>query len=168
MYKFKRIHVPGFTLVESRPSSGDDHVKRFMPGTTPQNQNTLNLYLAGEFLFAIPSIGLAQTMLPGQTNLDLGDALFPVGVDAVETAVGDGCWRMCLSPQDKTARWTRRIDEIEAGGTLSLAAGDVAVVLLGEAESSVDALPVGSVISATDDMAITSFAGARVAVARIL
>ena len=168
MYKFKRIHTPGFVLVESRPEAGQSHVKRFASGTTPKNQGTLNLYLAGEFSFSIAAAGFAQSMLPGQTNFDLEIDAFPGGAEAVEQATSGGCWRMCLSPADKSARWTRRIAEVEAGGVLQLSEGDVAIVLFGEGSAGGEAVQVGGVIHAKSDGDITSQAGARIAVARLL
>lgn len=168
MYKFKRIFAPGFVLVESRPEAGQSHVKRFVPGTTPKNQGTLNLYLAGEFSFSIAAAGFAQSMLPGQTNLDLKIDAFPVGAEAVEQAASDGCWRMCLSPADKSVRWTRRIAEVEAGGVLPLSEGDVAIVLFGEGSSGGEAIQVGGVIYSKSVSEIASQAGARIAVARLL
>lgn len=168
MYKFKRIFAPGFVLVESRPEAWQSHVKRFAPGTTPKNQGTLNLYLAGEFSFSIPSTGFRQAMLPGQTNLDISIDAFPVYVDAIEAAELDGCWRMCLSPADKTARWTRRIAQVEAGGILPLREGDIAIVLFGEGSSGGEAMQVGSVIYSKSVSEIASQVGARIAVARLL
>lgn len=168
MYKFKRIYAPGFVLVESRPEDGQSHVKRFASGTTPKNQGTLNLYLAGEFSFSIAAAGFTQIVLPGQTNLDLKIDAFPVGAEAVERAASDGCWRMCLSPVDKSARWTRRIAEVEAGGILPLREGDIAIILFGEGFSGGDALQVGGVIHAKSNGDITSQVGARIAVARLL
>lgn len=168
MYKFKRTHISGFVLVESRPDIGQIHVKRFAPGTTPKNQGTLNMYLSGEFLLSVPASSFSQTMLPGQTNIDLKIDAFPAGAEAVEQATSDGCWRMCLSPADKSARWMRRIAEVEAGGALQLSEGDVAIVLFGEGSSGGDALQVGSVIHAKSDGDIASQVGARIAVARLL
>ena len=168
MYKFKRIYATGFLLVESRPDVGQSHVKRFTPGTTPKNQGTLNMYLAGEFSFSIPASSFSQAMLPGQTSLDLKIDAFPVGAEAVEQATSDGCWRMCLSPVDKSVRWTRRIAEVEAGGVLPLSEGDVAIVLFGEGSSGGEAIQVGGVIYSKSVSEITSQAGARIAVARLL
>ena len=168
MYRFKRIHAPGFLLVESYPEAGDDHVKRFSAGTTPANQGSLNLYLGGKFTFELPSVRFAQMMQPGQTNLDLKIQAFPSGVDAIERAASSDCRRMCLSPADKSARWTRRIAEVEAGGVLQLSEGDVAIVLFGEGSSGGDALQVGGVIHAKSDGDIASQVGARIAVARLL
>ena len=168
MYQFKRLRAPGFMLVESRPSAGDEHTKRFAAGTTPQNQGTFNLYLAGEFSLSIAATGFSQRLTPGQTNLDLLPGATSPGVDVVERALSDGCWRMCLSPADKSARWTRRIAEVEAGGVLQLSEGDVAIVLFGEGSSGGDALQVGGVIHAKSDGDIASQVGARIAVARLL
>lgn len=168
MYQFKRLRAPGFMLVESRPSAGDKHTKRFAAGTTPQNQGTFNLYLAGEFSLSIAATGFSQRLTPGQTNLDLPPGATSPGVDVVERALSDGCWRMCLSPQDKAARWTRRIVVLAAGGVLEMAAGDLAVVLEGGAESAGEVLPLGAVAYAQEAMTIASAGGARLAVARLL
>ena len=168
MYKFKRIHAPGFVLVESRPDIGQIHVKRFAPGATPKNQGTLNMYLSGGFLLSVPASSFSQTMLPGQTNIDLKIDAFPAGAEAVERAASSDCWRMCLSPADKSARWTRRIADVEAGGVLQLSEGDVAIVLFGEGSLGGDAMQVGGVIYSKSVSEIASQAGARIAVARLL
>lgn len=166
MYRFKRIHAPGFLLVESRPAHGDTHAKVFAPGTTPKNQGTLNLYLAGEFEFSIPSAGFAQRLAQGQTNLDLRIESFPAGVDAIEAAASADCWRMCLSTEKPGARWSRRIAELEAGGVLRIGPGSVAVVMLGGVDCDGAAHNAGSAIAGPAE--ITSQFGARLAVAVLL
>lgn len=168
MYQFKRIWVPGFMLVESRPIQGCSHVKRFAAGTTPRNQGTLNLYLAGRFSFSISSVGFNQELCAGGSSLDLGMDAFPAGVDAIEVAISEDCWRMCLSPEGGASRWSRRIVELEPGGVLALVAGDLAVALLGVTTGPGGVLSPGSVIYATEALTLASESGARIAIARLL
>lgn len=168
MYKFKRIPTPGFVLVESRPSIGDSHIKRFSPGVTPATQGTLNLYLAGKFSVEIAEAGFRQVMHPGQTSLNLQPGATQPGVNVVESAASDGCWRMCLSPENKASRWARRIVDVGSCGVMPVQAGDLVVILIGAAVYGGDDLAVGGVVCAASDGEISSAIGARVAISRLL
>lgn len=114
MYRFKPIPLPGFRLVESTPALGVEHHKQFLPGTTPSNQSTLNLYVDGEFELSIPAVGFTQRMVAGQTSLDVALSEYPAGVVCIERPLTSNARRLCLAPMEPS-RWSRQVQTFLAG-----------------------------------------------------
>lgn len=108
MYQFTRHDIGQFTVHESTPSVGDQHLKRFQGAVTPQNQATLNIYLSGQFRFTAGDF--EQVLAAGQTSLDLGIAAFPPDVVCVERVIAGPARRYCVS-KAQPGPWSRqRVD----------------------------------------------------------
>lgn len=165
-YRFRSIPVPGFNLVESTPSVGDEHAKRFGAGVTPKNQATLNIYTSGEFTVEIVAASFSQTMRPGDTSLDMSIAEFPSGSLCTERATAGPAKRLCLSPSNSGARWRRRIETLPPGGSIAIETGAIVIVASGSAVASGRKMQPGDV--AVDCRIVESPTGARLVVASLM
>lgn len=123
MYPFIRHEVGWLVIHESRPAAGQRHLKSFLLPTRPQDQPTLNLYVAGEFSVEFGDQRL--TLAAGQSSLDLGDAPIPAGAIVTETALSTNCVRFCMQPIDPRTKWSRRRVELAAGESVRAADGFV-------------------------------------------
>jgi hypothetical protein len=168
MYKFKRIKIPGFQLVEAHPLKGDTHLKKFLQKTTPLNQGTMNLYLEGEFELTIPEIGYSQIIQSGNTNLDINLAEFPINTIVTERVVSDTGWRLCLSPEEITARWTRNVNIISPDQIHSLSQGEIIIVLTGSIQINSEIIGLGGVYVADNDVNVSSTLGAKFVVIKLV
>jgi hypothetical protein len=117
MYPFIRHEFDWLLVHESRPEVGARHVKTFLLPTTPAEQSTLNLYVAGAFEVHIGPF--KQTLVAGQSSLDLAISPIPAGVLLVETPVAANSIRFCLQPKLGTTKWSRRAVQLAAGETAS-------------------------------------------------
>lgn len=163
MYKFKTFVVGGFKIIESCPTVGTTHSKRFSGvGVTPVSQATLNLYISGRFTIVCPEIGLNREMLAGDTSLDMLGVIFADGAVVVETALTEGV-RYCVEPADPTLGWTRGVYDLPAAVDIPIRG--VAVVLRGSVLVAGQVFTTGAIIhAATTQQSVTSDAPARVAV----
>jgi hypothetical protein len=154
MYDFAKTTLDWVHLYDSRVSTpGQRHMKVCLPGTTPTNQETLNVYLEGTFEVSIPDTGFTQTLTPGQSSLDLAVALYPAGVPIVERALTTPARRICLSPVMRGDWWVRQRLDLLAGASVYLGT-DMAVIATGQAEGVTSDLPVqqGGTLTAVTDL----------------
>ncbi len=126
MYNFTKHSIDWLNIYVFRPEVGDVWKKRFTAGTTPANQETLNIYALGSFRTS--AIGFSQDFQVGDTSLDTALVEFPSGEDYSEEPVTAPACRLCISTQDKSA-WKREKKTISAGATVNLMQGQLAFVL---------------------------------------
>lgn len=167
MYRFERSTVGPFSLFTSRPSLGDAHRKRFLPGVTPVNQGTLNMYVAGRFVLEIPSIDWRREMAAGECSLDIELPAFPADL-CVERCAEAGSVRICASPTALGARWARHIVDLPAGGLTVAPAGHVMVVLSGNIDCGGEPLQPGDARMLGDGIVLRSVAPARAALMAVI
>lgn len=130
MYQFSNVEIAGLTVSQSIAQSGEQHRKRYTSaGVTPATQNTLNVYVSGSFNFEVD--GFSQVLAPGQTNLDLTIAEYPVDEICVETVISDWGNRFCVSCKQP---WEREQFTLNAGQTLELTKDSVLVLLSGSVD----------------------------------
>lgn len=165
-YRFRSIPVPDFNLVESTPSVGDEHAKRFGAGVTPKNQATLNIYISGEFTVEIIDASFSQTMRPGDTSLDLRIAGFPDWSVCTERVITTPAKRLCLSPSTAGARWKRRVETLPPGGSMAIETGAIVIVASGSAVALGRNMQPGDV--AVDCRIVESPVGAKLVVASLM
>lgn len=103
-YSFQRIAVGSFNVYKSAQVQHDVHLKKFAKGVTPQNQQTLNVYLSGEFHFG--GGGFSQVLRAGDTSTELAIAEFPAGIVFNEKVLSPEGLRYCISPAAKSS-WNR-------------------------------------------------------------
>lgn len=95
MYTFTKQEIGGFAVFTSEPEVGDLHRKKFLPGVTPANQATLNIYVSGAFRLQCGNF--QQDVSAGQTSLDIELAEFPAGILFCETVTQGPAKRLCVS-----------------------------------------------------------------------
>lgn len=95
MYAFKKQRVGAFDVHTAHPEVGSLHYKKFTSGVTPQSQATLNVYVQGTFLLRG---GLfEQTMVAGQTSLDVGLSEYEPDQIYVEKVLTGPAKRLCIA-----------------------------------------------------------------------
>jgi hypothetical protein len=127
MYSFSRREVGRFVVQVSNQKLGDVHRKRFKNGVTPQNQETINVYVAGNFTFSIGSFN--KSLTAGSTSLDLEIDEFPEGEIAVEQVVSPTAIRYCVSA--KEGKYEKAVSELSTSVPLVLAVASAVFVLSG-------------------------------------
>jgi len=128
-YSFQQVTVGQFTAYRSAQVLGDTHCKRFTGGVTPQNQQTLNVYIAGDFEFTCGDF--TQVLHAGDTSLDLTIGEFPAGVVCTEKVLSPTALRICVSPPGKGS-WSR--EKVAVTGSISFAEESALVVMGGEVD----------------------------------
>lgn len=111
MYSFTQSNIGRFTVYQSVQRAGDTHLKKFKAGVTPQNQETINVYVAGSFCFSVGDF--IQVLNAGDTTLDLQIVVFPENVVATEEVMSDVGIRYCISANDGS--FTKQIVEVMEG-----------------------------------------------------
>jgi hypothetical protein len=139
MYTFSKRTAGRFDIYASFQRQGDTHLKKFEPGVTPLNQQTVNVYAKGEFRFDIADF--SQTMPQGSCSLDLAIDEFPAGVVSTETVLSPYALRYCVSPSAPSP-FTRSKANISEGSPLALDQNSLVFVLSGAI--TVNGVSVGS------------------------
>lgn len=153
-------------LYVSTPAVGEEHHKRFAKGVTPTNQATMNLYIEGAFELSIPSIGYSATMRPGDCSLDLDIAQYPEDL-CIERCLESGSKRICLSPADRTLRWSRSVRALAAGEAYVVPGDSVAILMKGAMVlDNLDASP-GSAVHLTGPTEVQAKTESRVAILQL-
>lgn len=113
MYQFSNNMLAGLTVSQSVAKAGTTHLKQFTTaGITPASQNTLNLYISGNFKVEVN--GFSQIMSPGETSLDLSLTEYPVNLTCTETVLSDWGVRCCVSSK---VPWTKDVINISSTQT---------------------------------------------------
>ena len=94
-YSFQKSQVGEFEIYRSEQVMGDVHLKRFLPGVTPQNQATLNVYIDGSFRMVAG--GYSQVFSAGSTSLDTALSSYPGGAVFTESVLSATGLRYCVS-----------------------------------------------------------------------
>lgn len=136
MYNFTSKLVNGFCVSKATPEVGAVHLKKFAYKVTPQNQATLNLYIAGSF--ELTSSSFTQMLEAGQTSLDVALLEYPAGELVTERVMSGPAVRYCVAKVGGGA-WLRvRVDVApewvpEHNGLLIYSGGDLVEVTQGVA-----------------------------------
>jgi len=169
LYKFRKIVAAGFHIHAANPEVGAFLQKRFIiEGVTPGTQSTLNLYIAGSFSVECVAANLAHTFNAGDTSIGLGNIVFVKDAIITETSLIDGALRYCVEPIDRAAAWTRRVLSMPVGGVLDIVVGELVIVLRGEVASSAAQHAPGDLIVVSRAQSLTSTAGARLAILKLI
>jgi len=105
-------------------------------------------------------------MQPGDTSLDLAIDEFPLDSICIERAEVQPAKRLCLSPEGLGVKWQRRVIELQPGEAAAVETGAIVIVARGDVAASGRSLGPGGV--AVDCKSISSQAGARLAIARLI
>lgn len=144
MFTFKRNTAGRFDVFSSFQSQGDVHLKRFGAGVTPRNQQTINVYAKGGFLFEVA--GHSQPMLEGSCTLDLSLTEYPSGEVSTETVVSQFGLRYCVSPS-RGGPFDRSIVEVTVETPQSFLSETLVFVLQGSIQvASVSVAQAGYVL----------------------
>lgn len=128
MYQFTTTEIAGLSISKTVAAQGTDHKKRYMkPGVTPDTQNTLNVYISGQFELEIG--GVTHVMSAGQTSLDLPLVEYQPGEVCTERVLTAWGTRACISAK---VPWSRSHREIAAGAAFTPACDCLLVLLRGE------------------------------------
>jgi hypothetical protein len=95
MYSYAKQSIGGFHVYKATPEVGAIHCKKFASAVTPQNQATLNVYIAGSFELSAGSF--TQALEAGQTSLDVTLAEYPAGELFTERVLSGPAIRYCVS-----------------------------------------------------------------------
>lgn len=129
MYTFTNHFIAGLKVSSTIAKQGTQHHKVYTEqGVSPQNQNTLNVYVSG--LFNISSGNWSQQVLPGNCSLDLTISEYlkdQVVIEQVESAWAS---RFCVSCDNET--WTRQLYNLTEQNSLTVSADSLLIVLEGE------------------------------------
>jgi hypothetical protein len=140
MYNFVRQTIGGFHVHKATPEIGAVHHKKFAYKVTPQNQATLNVYLAGSF--ELQATSFRQLLEAGQTSLDVALAEYPAGELFTERVVSGPAIRYCVAKAGGGAWLRARVDVTpewvpEHNGLLIYLDGDLAEVTNGVAPTKI-------------------------------
>ena len=160
-YKFTKYTYGWLNIHVSTPSIGLLLKKKYLPGVTPQNQATLNVYTLGKFEVTCEHAGLKQVFGINETSLDLTIDTFPTDCISVETPVETPACRVCFSvaqPEGQQAQkgsqmWSRVSAKAAKGEEVVLTSEQIALFVSdsgwdGEGEPEIY---VGSSFTARDD-----------------
>lgn len=126
-YSFQKISVGQFNVYKSMQTQNDSHQKKFALGVTPLNQQTLNVYVSGDFEFKCGEF--TQVLHAGDTSMDLTIATFPSSLVCTEKVLSPTGLRFCISPVVLSA-WNR--SKLSLSGQTSFAEESVLLILDGE------------------------------------
>lgn len=140
MYKFTHHKVDWLNVYDAQPELGAKHIKCFALNTAPSgqfalnidpaDQFALNIYLSGESVLEVPSIGFSQTLLAGQSSIDVTLAEYPAGALVIERPSVAPARRLCVSPINPKTKWTRRRVDLCADEAVELGSA-IAIVVNG-------------------------------------
>jgi len=169
LFKFRKIEAGDFYVHAATPKPPVTYMKRYVTeGVTPANQYGLNMYITGSIRVDCPEMALLHTFSAGDTSLDLGNITFIKDAVITETPITEECLRYCAEPKDKAAPWTRRVLTVPVGGVLEVVAGELVIVLRGEVASSAAQHAPGGLIVVSRAQSLTSTAGARLAILKLI
>lgn len=151
MYSFSRRSVGRFTVYQSIQRAGDTHQKKFKAGVTPQNQETINVYAAGDFRFSIGEF--TQDLPAGSTTIDLGITEFPEGVVSTEEVLSPMAIRYCVGAEAKP--FTKDVIQVTDQAPFTAAGKCVAFVLTGSVEAAGVPIGAGAYVALYPGVAIT-------------
>lgn len=149
MYSFTQQNIGKFTIYNSVQRIGDTHLKKFKAGVTPQNQETINVYVLGNFRFSVD--GFTQDLPAGSTTLDLNIENFVEGSVATEEVLSTVAIRYCISAGNEP--FSKQVAAVTAGSVFTVQEECVAFVLDGNLTIGTLTLGVGAymeVIPAVD------------------
>jgi len=136
MYQFSTQEIAGLQVAQTVARGGTDHLKVYAAaGVTPATQDTLNVYVSGSFRFGCGQF--SQTLVGGQTSLDLTIAAYPAGEICEETVLSDWGVRFCVSSKKP---WERERFALNAGQTLELTKDSLLVLVSGSVDVSGSAM----------------------------
>jgi hypothetical protein len=140
MYQFSTQEIAGLQVAQTVAKSGTNHKKAYAAaGVTPATQDTLNVYVSGQFRFDCGQF--SQTLVAGQTSHDLTLAAYPAGEICEETVLSAWGMRFCVSSKKP---WERERFTLNAGQTLELTKDSLLVLVSGSVDVSGSAMaPVG-------------------------
>lgn len=153
VYQFTTNTIAGLRVSSSVAKAGTTHRKVCNDsGVSPSSQNTLNVYVSGEFKFAVGDF--EQILLPGNTSLDLAMVEYPRGVECVETVLSQWGQRFCVSCDGP---WQRSSISMLGGEGFTAERESLLILLSGELSVggsrmlsvSSRAAPAGTLIQAT-------------------
>lgn len=128
MYQFSTAELAGLQVAQTVAKAGTNHKKVYATtGVTPATQDTLNVYVSGSFRFDCGTF--TQTLMAGQTSLDLTIPEYPAGEICEETVLSPWGMRFCVSSKKP---WARDALELQAGQSYQPPCDGVVVLTAGE------------------------------------
>ena len=104
IYDWLNIHVV-------TPPIGVALKKRYLPGVTPQNQATLNIYTLGKFEVTCEDAGFKQVFGIGESSFDLTIDIFPTDSISTEKPIETPACRVCFSAP-RGFKWSRAASKV--------------------------------------------------------